>query len=431
MSIEKRIDGYQDEMIESLRRLLKHNSIKGEATADAPQGEAVAACLKEALSLGKELGFETKDVDGWAGEISLGQGEDYVAILGHLDIVPAGNDWTFDPFAGEVSQGKIYGRGTNDDKGPVIAALYALKALKDEGVELGSAVRVILGTCEETGGPDIENYLKQTNQPKAGFTPDASFPAIHAEKGIVNATLTKEIRPRNIKIQELAGGNAPNMVPDLAKLTYVEDGESNEITLKGVSAHGSTPEKGDNAILKMFQHLGQLDSGLKEEMDFLIQAFSDVNGAKMDLPLKDESGPLTCNLGVLEYEEGKISLTLNFRVPVTFTKEDVAGPLKLFFGARDWEVSMTEFTEPLYYPKDLPMIETLMDSYRHYTGDEAEAIAIGGGTYAKTMDNVVAFGPTLPGREDVDHIADEYVAIEDMMLWTKIYAKAIKDLTNL
>lgn len=432
MNLKARIESYQDDMLRDLNRLLAHDSVAGEPKTGAPCGEAVAQCLEEALTIAGELGLTTRNVEGWVGEASHGQGDDYVAILGHLDIVPVGNDWTANPF-GEIRDGRIYGRGTNDDKGPLVAALYALKALREEGAVLTSPVRVIMGTCEETGGPDIETYLKSEPQPKAGFTPDASFPVIYAEKGILRVELRKPLKTSDIEILELTGGSAPNMVPDKATLSYCLDGESTKLALKGLSAHGSTPELGDNAILKLFRSMKQLDRRLAPEMEFLLDAFADVNGEHLGIGLSDEpSGKLTCNLGQLMCDGGQMKLVLDLRIPVTFTDADVISALRLKFAPRGYQLSFGEFTPPLYYPEDLPMIQSLMSVYQEVTGDEsARPIAIGGGTYAKSMNNVVAFGPGLPGREEVDHIADEFIRIEDLLTWTHIYAKAILALSNL
>lgn len=433
MNLHNRINSYEKDMIRDLKRLIAHNSVEGEPKPGAPCGEAVAAAVDEALAIAAELGLSNRNVDGWAAEASLGEGDDYVAVLGHLDIVPVGNDWSFDPLGGEIADGKIYGRGTNDDKGPMIAALYALKALKEEGAELGSAVRVIMGTCEETGGPDIENYLEKNPQPKAGFTPDASFPVIFAEKGILRVDISKRIKPSEITIKELTGGSAPNMVPDKASLTYQLDDEIKSLVLKGLSAHGSTPELGENAIIKLFKSIKQLDRKLAQEMDFLLDAFQDLNGKHLGIGFSDEpSGELTCNLGLMKFEDGVLTLTLDIRIPVTYSNEDVEGALNIKFATKGWDLTFGEFTAPLYYPEDLPMIQSLMEVYRSVTEDQtAKPVAIGGGTYAKAMDNIVAFGPGLPGRDEVAHIADEYIFIEDLLVWTKIYAEAILALSKL
>ena len=433
MNLQNRIESYKEDMLRDLRRLISHNSVKGQPEEGAPNGKAAAQCLKEALEIAGELGFSTRIVGGYAGEASLGQSEDYVAVLGHLDIVPAGNDWNHNPFQGELREGKIYGRGTNDDKGPLLAAMYALKALKDENAALGSQVRIIMGTSEETGGPDIENYLKTNNQPKAGFTPDAAFPVINAEKGILNFKLSKELKTREISILELSGGNAANMVPDKASLIYQIGETKYPMVLKGVSAHGSTPEKGKNAILKLFRSMRQLDRRLTKDLDFILEAFSDYKGEHLGIGLSDEpSGELSVNLGMMDFQSGILTLEVNLRIPVTFTDADVKDRLRLKFAGSGFTISFGEFTPPLYYPEDYPMINTLMEVYRTVTGDVgAKPMAIGGGTYAKEMNNVVAFGPGLPGREDVDHIADEYIYFEDLITWTNIYAQAILALSNL
>lgn len=433
MNLQHRIESYKEDMIRDLQKLIAHNSVKGESAPGAPNGQAVADCLDEALAISRNLRLTTRNISGWAGEARLGDSGDYVAVLGHLDIVPAGNDWLHDPFKGEVTDGKIYGRGTNDDKGPLLAALYALKALKDENAPLGSAVRIIMGTCEETGGPDIEHYLKTGGQPKAGFTPDASFPVINAEKGILNFTLSKALKTKEITIVELWGGNASNMVPDKATLVYKIGETDYRMVLKGLSAHGSTPEKGKNAILKLFGGMKQLDKKLAKDLEFLLDAFADVNGEHLGIGLQDEaSGPLTVNLGVLSFDQGVMTLEVNLRIPVTLTDQDVKDRLRLKFAGTGFAITFGEFVPPLYYPEDLPMIESLMEVYRRVTGDEeARPLAIGGGTYAKAMDNVVAFGPGLPGREDVDHIADEYIYVEDLMIWTNLYAEAILALSHI
>lgn len=205
------------------------------------------------------------------------------------------------------------------------------------------------------------------------------------------------------------------------------------MVLRGLSAHGSTPELGDNAVLKLMRSMRQLDWRLAEELDFLLAAFADVNGRGLGIGLADEpSGPLTCNLGMLRYDQGLMTLTLDLRIPVSYTNQDVEAPLRLKFAGRGYELAFSDFTPPLYYPADEPMIQSLMAVYGRVTGDDsARPIAIGGGTYAKVMDNVAAFGPGLPGREEVDHIADEYLLVEDLKTWTHIYAEAILALSRL
>ena len=434
MDLNERVQSYKEEMIESLRRLLKYDSVASTPKEGMPNGENVARCLDEALKICEEMGFKTKNIDGYAGFAEYGEGDDFVAVLGHLDIVPAGNDWKHGPFDGEVEDGKIFGRGTNDDKGPMVAALYGLKAIKDSGEKIGSRIRIIFGTSEETGGCDIEKYLEAEGQPKAGFTPDASFPVINAEKGIINATLKIKIETDRIKIEELFGGNAINMVPDKAYLRYSENGTDIEITEKGISAHGSTPEEGDNAIIKLFREMLKLnDSKLNKTLETIIKLMGEeVNGVNLGVGFEDEaSGKLTNNLGILSFdtESSIMTLKLNMRVPVTFSEKDVKEGIEKTLKGLDIEVSYSEFTSPLYYPADHEIVKTLVGVYNRITNENASPIAIGGGTYAKEMKNIMAFGPTRPGAEDVDHKANEYITIENLVESSKIYANAMKELT--
>lgn len=433
MNLIENMDIYKDDMIRDLKRILKYNSVAGIPEGEAYNGRAVDDCLAEALSISKELGFETGRVGGYAGYASIGEGEPYVAVLGHLDIVPAGDGWNHDPFSGETDDGKIYGRGTSDDKGPVMAALYGLKAIADSGKTPGSKILVIFGTSEETGGPDVEKFVEKFGHPKAGFTPDADFPVINAEKSIIRAVVTKRIVPENIEIVELKGGNAPNMVPDKATLVYKIGDETQELVLKGKTAHGSTPEKGENAALKIIRAMTAIDPSLKEDMDFLNEGLEDTTGAKLGIGFEDEeSGKLSINLGLIKIENNLLTLTLDLRVPVTVKREEVEGPLRETFRAKGFNTEFESYTPPLFYPKDEPLVKTLMDVYKNITGDtESEPIAIGGGTYAKAMNNVVAFGANFPGRDEVAHIADEYIHIEDLMKASLIFANAMYKLSNI
>jgi succinyl-diaminopimelate desuccinylase len=396
-----------------------------------PSGEKVNEALIQTLKIGKDYGFKTMNIDGHAGVIEYGEGEEYVAILGHLDVVPFGEGWTKNP-RGEVFEDKIYGRGTMDDKGPMIAALHGLIAIKEAKIPLTHKIRLIFGTSEETGGPDIENYLLQEKQPIAGFTPDAEFPAINAEMGILVIKLSKKIDDSNLIV--LHGGEAVNMVPDRAEVRYTQNGEVKMLQYQGISAHGSTPHLGENAIAKMIKDLSK-----NEAFDFLKDTLSvleynlteDLDGHNMGIDFEDEaSGKLVLNLGKIDYKDGVLDTYINIRYPVTFKKEDTTNKVQDLFKKEGFTVEVTQHDGPLYYPKDAELVTKLMKVYSKETGDEREPLAIGGGTYAKMMKNIVAFGPQLPGRPDTIHQLDEYILIEDLMLCTRIYANAMVELAR-
>lgn len=431
MLINQIIENNHDKIIEDVLRLVSIESVRSEGKEMMPSGEKVNEALLKTLQIGKDYGFKTMNIDGHAGVIEYGDGDEYVAILGHLDVVPTGEGWTKNPL-GEVFEDKIYGRGTMDDKGPMVAALHGLIALKEAKIPLTHKIRLIFGTSEETGGPDIENYLLHEKQPIAGFTPDAEFPAINAEMGILVIKLSKKID--DAKLTFLHGGEAVNMVPDKAEVRYTENGEVKTLNYQGVSAHGSTPQLGENAISKMIKDLSK-----NEAFDFLKDTLSvleynlteDLDGHNMGIDFEDEaSGKLVLNLGKIDFKDGMLDTYINIRYPVTFKKEETTNKVQELFEKEGFTVEVTQHDSPLYYPKDAELVTKLMKVYSKETGDSREPLAIGGGTYAKMMKNIVAFGPQLPGRPDTIHQLDEYILIEDLMLCTRIYANAMVELAR-
>ena len=431
MMVNKIIENNREKLIEDVLKLVSHESVQGEAKEGMPSGEKVAAVLEEALSMGKAYGFKTMNINGHAGVIEYGEGEDYVAVLGHLDVVPVGEGWTKNPL-GEVSGDRIYGRGTMDDKGPMVSALHGLIAVKESGVALKHRIRLIFGTSEETGGADIINYLKTEKQPISGFTPDADFPAINAEMGILVIKLSKNLNES--PILSLEGGQAVNMVPDRAFVRYLENEEEKTLSFEGVSAHGSTPHKGKNAISMLLHEMRENSSfhALKDTLSVLEYNLAmDLDGHNMGIDLKDDaSGKLVLNLGKMKLENNHLDTYINIRYPVTYKMEDVTEKIKSIFENEGFTFEILAHDGPLYYPKDAAFIKKLMDVYAKETGDQSEPLAIGGGTYAKMMDNIVAFGPLLPGRVDTIHQLDEYMLIEDLMTCARIYANAMIELAK-
>lgn len=463
MEINKKIDGMREELIESTQELLRIKSVEGEAKENAPFGEGVAKALDCALNISKSLGFNTTNLDGYIGYAEYGEGEDYVAVLGHLDVVPEGDGWAHPAYAAEIHDGKIYARGSLDDKGPIMAALYGLKAIKDLNLPLSKRVRIIFGTNEETGSSEMEYYSKREKPPVAGFTPDAEYPIIYAEKGLTSFDVIKDFNVKaegDVKISYIKGGSRSNVVPDYCEaglivkneaaiLKAVEDfskktgfnikAEVNNsmviVKSVGASAHGSTPELGKNAIMQLFALLGEV---LKEESDVtsFIKFLNDkvgfeTNGKSFGVGLKDEpSGELSFNVGTINMDENKVSMAFNLRYPVTFKFEDMMNPFDETIKGTGIRVENMAHHEPLYFPEDHSLITSLQKVYTEQTGQKADLLAIGGGTYAKSIPNVVAFGPLFPGKPDVIHMPNEYIEVEDLILNAKIYAHAIYELAK-
>lgn len=459
------IDNYKDEIVKSTQDIIRIKSVEEDPKEGMPFGEGPKKALDHVLELSKDLGFTIKNFDNYAGHAEFGEGEEVVGVLAHVDVVPEGDGWTYPPYAAEIHDGKIFGRGTLDDKGPAIAALYAMKALKESGVELSRKVRIIFGTNEETGWGGINYYFDREKPPTMGFTPDANFPVIYGEKGIIVFDLVQELKSFGccgIIVQELKGGNAPNMVPDKATATLkVEDIDDFKgkyeiykkekeypisiemdknivkVTAKGVSAHGSTPEKGDNAISYLMDFLGALMDNDCDICNFINVYNNRIgfkhNGESIGCGFEDEeSGKLNFNPGMIELKDGKITLTINVRYPIDSSAKKVYHGIKENLkGTNITLIEGKKETKPLFVPKDNFLVQKLMKVYREQTGEmDSEPITIGGGTYARAMDNAVAFGPMFPGQKELAHQKDEFISIDHLMKITKIYAHALYELAK-
>lgn len=436
MEINKIIEELKDDLIDSTGELVKIKSIEGEAKEGKPYGEGVASALEKALEISEKLGFKTVNVDGYVGYAEYGEGDEYVGVLGHLDLVPEGDGWKYPPYGAEIHDGKMYGRGTTDDKGPIMAALYGLKAIKESKLPLSKKVRILFGTNEETGSKEIEHYLEKEKPPVLGFTPDAEYPIIYAEKGITIFDVVKKLEIKSskaIKLKYIKGGEASNMVPDyceagiecpdtdmiIRSLEYCANRNGIELTAEekgglvviksfGLSAHGSIPEIGKNAIMQMFKFLAELPLGHCDELQF-IRFFNnnvgnETDGKTFGVELEDEpSGKLSFNVGTISMENNEIRMSLNLRYPVTYKSEDLMEKFNKKIDGTGIKVENFEDQKPLYFDAEHQLIKSLQKVYREQTGKEPELLAIGGGTYAKEMPNIVAFGPLFPGEPDVIH----------------------------
>lgn len=449
-------------MIQSLQELIQIKSVREPAIGNMPFGEGIQKSLEYILELGAQMGFKTKNVDNYAGYIEFGEGKEMVGILCHLDVVPEGDNWTFDPFGGEISNGNLYGRGTLDNKGPAIASLFAMKALKDSGFTPKKRIRLILGTNEESGSACIKYYLKKEEKPSVAFSPDADFPVIHGEMGIVTFDLERKFEDADpdggIEILSLKGGNAPNMVPDYAEaklletkpikeiveafnatrnaqIEYTKDGDFTILKSHGVSAHGSTPEKGMNAISQLVGLLDLIDIQIGDQSNFIRFIANhigmDYDGKKMGVGFDDAYNPLVFNLGMIEMDQLSGKVTINIRYPITFKELKIKLGLDGTIRGSGIEMTNWRCTQPLFFPPSHPLVSTLMGVYREKTGDtESKPITIGGGTYARSMPNAVAFGALFPGAVDTMHQKDEYIVLEDLYKMTDIFALAIQRLSE-
>lgn len=459
MNLNQYIDEMKDELISALQTCIQYKSVKDLDTSSpgAPFGQGIKDCLDWTLDLGESFGFIVKNVDGYAGHIELGTGE-LIGILGHLDVVPEGEGWSVHPYEGKILDGKIYGRGAVDDKGPTLAALFAMKAIKDLKIPLQKRVRLILGTDEESGWADMDYYKEKEEIPILGFAPDAEFPLIHAEKGILHLEFSQGFSTPLRHILQIRGGDRANVVPDTCTVvlkdlslgtiqerlqeTAFPEGVSAELgnedegiklTFKGVSAHGSLPQKGKNAVLFALEFLKELDLSPEENelIQWIYEGSKGCYGEGFDIALADEpSGKLSLNLGIMDCSEKHIRFVLDIRYPVTFQKADILDPLTKVTEKQGLNLSILSHQEAHHVPKDSPLVQGLLKAYSEVTGKEGFAFAIGGGTYAKVMTQGVAFGPSFPGEPEVIHSPDEYISIDNLILATKIYAQAILNIAQ-
>ena len=459
MSLKDRIENLQSQMIEVLKELVRFESVQGPAKPGAPYGTENAKCLNRMLEICAEAGLRTHNMDGHMGWAEFGEGEEMIAVATHLDVVAGGDGWTVcQPFEPTIKDGKMFGRGTMDNKGPGVISLFALKALMDEGFEPKRRIRLMFGCDEENGSSCMKYYCQNGGEiPVAGFTPDASFPLIQGEKGHMKLTLSKSFEQKEgWKLLAIEGGVAANVVPRYAKAElevsddakeYLKEEKDIHITIEGnraiveadgVSAHASTPWNGENAIGRLCLYLQKLplNKELKNAISFVAEKLGmESTGETLGINFSDEpSGPVTLNLGMIslkaEDDKAKISIVLDSRCPVTYGYDDLVPVIKAVFTSAGWKVAGESWSNSIYQADDSEIVKKLLSVYKEVTGDASKGYCIGGGTYAKDLPNILAFGAEKEGAEHFIHGADEYIYLDQLKECTLIYAKAMKALAE-
>jgi succinyl-diaminopimelate desuccinylase len=482
MSIPANIENYQEELISALQDCLRIKSISDEK-------EGTLQALDYFLNLGKKLGFKAANISNLGGIIEFGEGQKTIGIIVHLDTVPEGQGWKFPPFAGHIQDDKIYGRGAIDDKGPAIAVLYALKAVKDAGIEPQCKVQIIAGIDEETVWHTTPQLLQKIKEPDFSFVPDSKFPLVIAEKGLIWLEIKKDFSksPQNnptkqesrLVIKHLqGGGESLNIVPDYCEaILEIKDNDNNQspadnlvrsiegklkkyleqekaanpekapqielhkdglklkLSAHGKSAHAFNCQEGYNAVSCLIRFLSQLDIN-REQKKFLATYNSKIGqeyyGESLGLMLEDElTGKLTQSPGYILFNEKSVTLKVDIRFPADKKLAEVKPKVLSAYECFEGWLTIIDSLEALRFAEDEPHIKTLLKVYRDYTGDqEAQPLGMGGTTFAKAFQRAVAFGPTFPGMPKVEHQPDEYIEIEHLLKCTEIYAQAIKELVT-
>ena len=428
---------------------------------EAPFGEAIADALQAALEKGQQLGFSPKNVDGYAGVLDMGTSGELMGAMAHLDIVPAGGGWTYPPFSGTIADGKLYGRGSLDDKGPLAATLYAMKAVDESGLPFRNRFRLIIGTDEETACRCLAHYLKKEPPLAGGFSPDGEFPVIYGEKGGLQLSCEKSWRSEPciseaFQLLNLHAGTRINVVPEFAEASlggskelweklqqelehciekdrYAISADDNfmiTVSATGVGAHAATPWQGDNALCALLRFLRRLPLGPSGAADY-VNALSDLFGNDYDgtsagIACQDAiSTPLTMCMTMLRIEDGHGCARFDLRYPLSKMKDEIMKVVCTAAQKRGLEITLDRANKPLYIPAEDPLVQNLLCAYREVTGRTEKPITIGGGTYCREMPNTVAFGPVFPREREVAHEADEFITIDNLITCAKIYAQAI------
>lgn len=467
--INKYIETHKKEILQKTQELIQIPSVLSPSNNPLyPFGKPINDALEYMLNLGKKLGFRTKNLDGYCGYIEFGEGKELIGIIGHLDVVPEGDGWTYPPFSGVIADDKIYGRGAIDDKGPVISSLYAMKAVADT-CKVHKRVRLILGLNEENDWKCIQYYKKHEEAPTIGFSPDADFPCIYSEKSILTSYLKMDYSnflEKPLVIKEIdTYGNAINVVPKICSVVlkikpqkiemnslieklkniikksdyeitiYKIDEEEVKLTSYGVPSHAAHPELGVNAISQLLVILAKIFRlyHIKIELlDFFENCIhTQYHGENLGINFEDESGKLTLNVGDFYLKNNSLQIGLNLRIPVTVNMIDIGSSfIKHTSSYLNVDFDTISYKPALYIPKQNKLVKTLCTLYNQETNSNLEPIAIGGATYARAFDNCISFGCNFPGDKDMCHQTDEFIRIDNLLLSCKIYAKAILALND-
>lgn len=438
------------EMKEFLGRLVEIPSVMSQPEGNMPYGKNSAEVLDVFLKKAASMGFETQNFDNYAGTVTLGSGEPELGILCHLDVVGSGNGWTYPPFELTEADGKLYGRGTTDDKGPAVSVLYALKVVS-KTVPLKKAVRLIVGCNEENGSDDLEYYRQKQSLPQKLFTPDGQYPIINIEKGMIRGELSAKFSTDCQKyISEIHGGNTVNAVPDRAwavvcgitaddinagpDFEIIPQENGIRIVSHGVPAHASTPEGGKNALTALIKLLSELNlddcDGFRavKKMAKLFP-YGETDGTSMGLKCSDEkSGALTLVFSVLEFTPDGMTGIFDIRFPVCKTVEEINSIAKETLSKYGFGYRCIMGSQAHYVDENSELVRTLLDVYENVSGEKGHCIAIGGGTYVHNTEGGVAFGAELPGKEYNMHCADEFTVPEEMIMNSVMAAAAIAEI---
>lgn len=461
-TLEHYIDEHFQDTLKDIQKIVRIKTVKEESTAGAPFGLGLKKGLEETLNIAKALGFKTVNLDNYIGYAEFGEGEEYIGILGHIDVVPEGehSKWSVPPYSGEIVGKNMISRGALDNKGPIISALHSMKALKECVPSFNHRVRIIFGTNEERGDEDIKYYLSKEKPPKYAFTPDGQFPVVFSEKGIYTFSFKDSFIKENTLILDIVGGTRSNVVPEETKVFLKKDLSEKvlkelesfkdtpckfevlekenylEVICKGIPAHASSPQRGINPITWLFRFLNGVipeKDSLKRFVDFMDKVVGvETDGSGLNIRAEnEETGDLTLSCGIVrivEKKDSSIYVKFNVRYPVTTSENQLDTTLNKIGKDSGIEFVKENHNAPLYFHKEYPLVGKLQDVFKEVTGRDDEPVALGGGTYAKLMPNTVAFGPNFKEFKGNPHGFDEKMDIDMLKQGMLMYALGVLEL---
>lgn len=412
--IRQYLESHIDDMTALLRELVAVPSVQGDAEEGFPFGREPARALEIMLRECRKAGFAVENVENYAGSADINSLEPQLAVLTHLDVVPAGDGWSSPPFELTQVGDKLVGRGTIDDKGPAVAAFFAARAIKELGIPLKKGLRLIFGTNEENGSADLAYYRSKRTLPPMVFTPDGEYPVINAEKGMLRVYFSAEYSGIPVR-----GGTVINAVPAVCS----DDADD----YFGRSAHASTPEKGENAITKFLDIQGNLHPLLNNLSELF--PHGEFNGRSCGLGFRDDiSGDMTCVLSMLNARDGRLCGGIDIRFPLDRTKAEISGIICEKLRSAGFEIDSCEGVEPHCTDENSTFVQALLKTYERVTGKNGRCIAIGGGTYVHEIEGGVAFGAEFPGEDGHMHSPDEFITVGNLLKNAEIMAEAIAEI---
>lgn len=454
--LNRYFESHRQEFLSDIAALVAIPGVRSEPQPGKPYGEKPYETLARALDIAEKYGFTVRNYDGYVGAADYNDNETELNIFAHLDVVAAGDGWHTNPFEMIEKDSVLYGRGVSDDKGPAMAALYAMRALKDSGIELSKNVRLVLGTDEECGSSDLKYYFSKEKSAPWSFTPDANFPVTNGEKGRFAknffGSCFEDSASRYVK--SIHGGVAGNAVPSVceAEVCGITDSELTDfaekahgktkadfkisdgrITCVGTSAHASLPFMGNSPITAMLDFLASLpldecESTEKIRSLSFLFPHGDWLGKSFGVNMADKLGELTLTLDILHLADGRIQGYFDTRTPMIAGSENCALIIEKALNEAGLTLENNVMNPAHYVDENSPFIKILLKNYEYFTGEKGGCIAMGGGTYVHNVEGGVAFGAIAKDVNTNMHGADEFMPVEDLITAAKIYAGVIYDM---